>query len=224
VTPPRFVCTCALALSCVCATVAEEDLSQRQNVQKLRVKELRAILARRGVKCMGCAEKHEYVERVLATKELEPKDEGPKGEYCAAKSINLVFMNPSVKARVVFDSKTQSLSFSLTGDLNVESCDGTRYKYDAESDELASVQPAGCLQQIFDRYGQDEAKVHLKWLRSSDKVQAEVRGITLIGTVSVALSKDACDGSYTGEDIMGGMAARALKDAHGSDLPTPDEL
>ena len=38
---------------------------------KLRVKELKAILAQRGVDCTGCLEKGDYVKRAIETASME---------------------------------------------------------------------------------------------------------------------------------------------------------
>ena len=42
----------------------------KQDYTKLRVKQLRQILADRGVECKGCAEKEDFVKRVLETEHM----------------------------------------------------------------------------------------------------------------------------------------------------------
>ena len=42
-----------------------------QDYKKMRVKQLRAILAERGAVCVGCYEKSDYVKRCKETEHLE---------------------------------------------------------------------------------------------------------------------------------------------------------
>ena len=51
-------------------------------LKKLRVRALRALLKKKGVECSGCTEKHEFVKRVLETRDLPEKvsqEEGGEG-------------------------------------------------------------------------------------------------------------------------------------------------
>ncbi|GAX13426.1 RNA-binding protein 15 [Fistulifera solaris] len=43
---------------------------EKQDISKLRVKQLKQILADRGVECVGCVEKEEFVKRVQETEHL----------------------------------------------------------------------------------------------------------------------------------------------------------
>ena len=54
--------------------VKAEKLSPEE-VKKLRVKQLKSILADRGVTCDGCLEKEEFVQKVLDTDHLSGRDE-----------------------------------------------------------------------------------------------------------------------------------------------------
>lgn len=47
------------------AKVSEE--APKADVSKLRVKQLKEILAERGVECDGCIEKEDFVKRVMET-------------------------------------------------------------------------------------------------------------------------------------------------------------
>merc|ERR1719502_733987 len=48
-------------------TVKVEKTASKEDVTKLRVKQLKSILADRGVTCDGCLEKEDYVKRVMET-------------------------------------------------------------------------------------------------------------------------------------------------------------
>lgn len=48
---------------------------EKQDLSKLRVKQLKSILADRGVECKGCAEKEEFVKKVQETEHLAGIDE-----------------------------------------------------------------------------------------------------------------------------------------------------
>jgi hypothetical protein len=48
---------------------------EKQDLSKLRVKQLKQILSERGVECKGCLEKEEYIKRVQDTEHLAPSDE-----------------------------------------------------------------------------------------------------------------------------------------------------
>ena len=43
---------------------------EKQDLSKLRVKQLKAILAERGVECKGCLEKEEFIQKVQDTEHL----------------------------------------------------------------------------------------------------------------------------------------------------------
>jgi hypothetical protein len=47
--------------------VKVEEAATQADVTKLRVKQLKSILAERGVECEGCLEKEDFVKRVLET-------------------------------------------------------------------------------------------------------------------------------------------------------------
>ena len=44
---------------------------EKQDLSKLRVKQLRSILADRGVACIGCIEKADFVKKVQETEDME---------------------------------------------------------------------------------------------------------------------------------------------------------
>ena len=46
------------------------DTMEKKDITKLRVKQLKQILADRGVECSGCLEKSEFVQRVQETEHL----------------------------------------------------------------------------------------------------------------------------------------------------------
>mmetsp|Transcript_3172 Transcript_3172/g.6861 ORF Transcript_3172/g.6861 Transcript_3172/m.6861 type:complete len:166 (-) Transcript_3172:85-582(-) len=46
---------------------------EKKDLSKLRVKQLKSILADRGVECKGCIEKEEFIAKVQATEHLEPE-------------------------------------------------------------------------------------------------------------------------------------------------------
>jgi len=52
-------------------TVKVEKTAKVEDVSKLRVKQLKAILAERGVDCDGCLEKEDYVKKVMATSNMD---------------------------------------------------------------------------------------------------------------------------------------------------------
>ena len=55
-------------------TVKTEKM-EKADITKLRVKQLKQILADRGVECKGCVEKEEFVKRVQETEHLAGSDE-----------------------------------------------------------------------------------------------------------------------------------------------------
>lgn len=69
---------------------AVDSASREQEVKRMRVKALRAILAKRGVSCTGCAEKQDYVARVLETEGLDQVHEsGPTAaDFARPKQAN----------------------------------------------------------------------------------------------------------------------------------------
>ena len=48
-----------------------EKSASMEDVTKLRVKQLKSILADRGVTCDGCLEKEDYVKRVMDTAHMD---------------------------------------------------------------------------------------------------------------------------------------------------------
>lgn len=48
-------------------TVKVQKAATQADVTKLRVKQLKSILADRGVECDGCLEKEDFVKRVMET-------------------------------------------------------------------------------------------------------------------------------------------------------------
>ena len=54
--------------------VKTENL-EKQDLSKLRVKQLKQILSERGVECKGCIEKEEFIKRVQETEHLASADE-----------------------------------------------------------------------------------------------------------------------------------------------------
>ena len=49
------------------AAAGESQEEMEAKIKKMRVKELKGILADRGVDCNGCVEKEDYVKQVMAT-------------------------------------------------------------------------------------------------------------------------------------------------------------
>merc|ERR1711959_198778 len=66
---------CAAVLLCTIVAAEEQDPS------KLRVKQLKAILNARGVKCNGCVEKEDYVARVKETADVKELPAAPPKTY-----------------------------------------------------------------------------------------------------------------------------------------------
>ena len=54
--------------------IATEKL-EKQDLSKLRVKQLKQILSERGVDCKGCVEKEEFIKKVQDTEHLSTGDE-----------------------------------------------------------------------------------------------------------------------------------------------------
>lgn len=50
---------------------AKTEGLKSEDFKKMRVKQLKQILADRGVECKGCSEKDEFVKRVLDTAHME---------------------------------------------------------------------------------------------------------------------------------------------------------
>lgn len=47
---------------------------EKKDISKLRVKQLKQILNERGVECVGCVEKEEFVKKVQDTEHLAPDE------------------------------------------------------------------------------------------------------------------------------------------------------
>lgn len=55
---------------CTVKYPVQTEKMEKQDISKLRVKQLKQILADRGVECKGCVEKEEFVARVKETEHL----------------------------------------------------------------------------------------------------------------------------------------------------------
>lgn len=55
---------------CTVKMPVKTDKMDKKDISKLRVKQLKKILADRGVECKGCVEKEEFVKRVQDTEHL----------------------------------------------------------------------------------------------------------------------------------------------------------
>jgi len=55
---------------CTVKMPVKTEAMEQKDIQKLRVKQLKQILADRGVECKGCVEKEEFVKRVQETEHL----------------------------------------------------------------------------------------------------------------------------------------------------------
>jgi mesencephalic astrocyte-derived neurotrophic factor len=60
---------------CTVKLPVQTDKMEKKDISKLRVKQLKQILADRGVECKGCVEKEEFVKRVQETEHLAANDE-----------------------------------------------------------------------------------------------------------------------------------------------------
>ena len=60
---------------CTVKLPVKTDKMEKKDIKKLRVKQLKQILADRGVECKGCVEKEEFVKRVQETEHLAEGDE-----------------------------------------------------------------------------------------------------------------------------------------------------
>lgn len=60
---------------CTVKMPVQTESMEKQDISKLRVKQLKQILADRGVECKGCVEKEEFVKRVQETEHLAGSDE-----------------------------------------------------------------------------------------------------------------------------------------------------
>jgi len=56
---------------CTVKFPVKTDNLEKQDLSKLRVKQLKAILADRGVECKGCVEKEEFIKKVQETEHLQ---------------------------------------------------------------------------------------------------------------------------------------------------------
>jgi hypothetical protein len=48
----------------------QTDEEVRKGLEKMRVKQLKNILADRGVQCVGCVEKEDFIKKVIDTKDV----------------------------------------------------------------------------------------------------------------------------------------------------------
>ena len=55
---------------CTVKFPVKTEKMEKQDISKLRVKQLKQILADRGIECMGCIEKEDFVKRVQETEHL----------------------------------------------------------------------------------------------------------------------------------------------------------
>lgn len=55
---------------CAVKFPVQTEKLEKKDLSKLRVKQLRSILAERGVECKGCVEKDEFVKKVQETEHL----------------------------------------------------------------------------------------------------------------------------------------------------------
>jgi hypothetical protein len=60
---------------CTVKFPVKTEKMEKQDISKLRVKQLKAILSERGVECKGCVEKEEFIQRVMETEHLAPEHE-----------------------------------------------------------------------------------------------------------------------------------------------------
>eukprot|EP01083_Nonionella_stella_P046672 124955_1 len=60
---------------CTVKFPVKTEKMEKKDIKKLRVKQLKAILADRGVECNGCLEKDEFIAKVQATEHLASIDE-----------------------------------------------------------------------------------------------------------------------------------------------------
>lgn len=60
---------------CTVKLPVKAEKMEKADITKLRVKQLKQILAERGVECKGCVEKDEFVKRVQETAHLASSDE-----------------------------------------------------------------------------------------------------------------------------------------------------
>mmetsp|Transcript_19170 Transcript_19170/g.28354 ORF Transcript_19170/g.28354 Transcript_19170/m.28354 type:complete len:167 (-) Transcript_19170:233-733(-) len=56
---------------CTVKFPVQTEKMEKKDLSKLRVKQLRSILADRGVECKGCLEKEEFIKKVQDTEHLE---------------------------------------------------------------------------------------------------------------------------------------------------------
>lgn len=48
----------------------QTETMEKKDLSKLRVKQLKSILADRGVECKGCIEKEEFIQKIQETEHL----------------------------------------------------------------------------------------------------------------------------------------------------------
>ena len=76
--PPLKICQRINASNpeiCTVKMSVKTEKMEKADITKLRVKQLKQILADRGVECKGCVEKDEFVKRVQETEHLASNDE-----------------------------------------------------------------------------------------------------------------------------------------------------
>ena len=71
VAPRTTACTHRRSSPEICELQYPIKMSEDVDVSKLRVKQLKKILADRGVECVGCLEKRDFVKRVKETGHME---------------------------------------------------------------------------------------------------------------------------------------------------------
>lgn len=64
------ICEIKYAVKVPAAESGETKEETAAKIKKMRVKELKGILADRGVDCVGCMEKEDYVKRVMDTNDM----------------------------------------------------------------------------------------------------------------------------------------------------------
>ena len=60
---------------CTVKFPVKTEKMEKKDLSKLRVKQLKSILADRGVECKGCLEKEEFIKKVQDTEHLAGQDE-----------------------------------------------------------------------------------------------------------------------------------------------------
>ena len=73
-------------LACAALACAALVLAEDKPIEKMRVKELRAALADRGVECVGCSEKDHFVERLREVIDMPVVTEEDRAKLAADKA------------------------------------------------------------------------------------------------------------------------------------------